>query len=179
TKQYSVDSAKQYSVDSNHCYSDTTKNEFKFSEFSELKESKEFKLKDPLDLGGYFIIKGIEKVIMIQEQLSKNRPIIRNNELFISSITEERKSKTVMIKKGNNLFIKNNIFKTDVELFYILKYYNITDKEIFTICNTTLSMECLLKKDDEKENILTYLKGSNIDFIDRVLLPNIRKEKKG
>jgi DNA-directed RNA polymerase III subunit RPC2 len=30
----------------------------------------------PLDPGGYFIIKGAEKVILIQEQLSKNRIII-------------------------------------------------------------------------------------------------------
>jgi DNA-directed RNA polymerase III subunit RPC2 len=30
----------------------------------------------PLDPGGYFIVKGTEKVILIQEQLSKNRIII-------------------------------------------------------------------------------------------------------
>ncbi len=30
----------------------------------------------PLDPGGYFVIRGTEKVILIQEQLSKNRIII-------------------------------------------------------------------------------------------------------
>jgi len=30
----------------------------------------------PLDPGGYFVIKGAEKVILIQEQLSKNRMIV-------------------------------------------------------------------------------------------------------
>ena len=30
----------------------------------------------PLDPGGYFVIKGTEKVILIQEQLSKNRMIV-------------------------------------------------------------------------------------------------------
>ena len=30
----------------------------------------------PLDPGGYFIVKGVEKVILIQEQLSKNRMIV-------------------------------------------------------------------------------------------------------
>jgi len=30
----------------------------------------------PLDPGGYFIVKGIEKVILIHEQLAKNRIII-------------------------------------------------------------------------------------------------------
>ena len=30
----------------------------------------------PMDPGGYFIVKGVEKVILIQEQLSKNRMIV-------------------------------------------------------------------------------------------------------
>ena len=30
----------------------------------------------PLDPGGYFIVKGTEKVILVQEQLSKNRIIV-------------------------------------------------------------------------------------------------------
>ena len=30
----------------------------------------------PIDPGGYFIVKGVEKVILIQEQLSKNRMIV-------------------------------------------------------------------------------------------------------
>lgn len=30
----------------------------------------------PLDPGGYFVVKGSEKVILIQEQLSKNRIIV-------------------------------------------------------------------------------------------------------
>lgn len=30
----------------------------------------------PLDPGGYFVVKGVEKVILVQEQLSKNRIIV-------------------------------------------------------------------------------------------------------
>lgn len=30
----------------------------------------------PLDPGGYFVVKGTEKVILVQEQLSKNRIIV-------------------------------------------------------------------------------------------------------
>ena len=33
----------------------------------------------PIDPGGYFIVKGNEKVILIQEQLSKNRIIIETD----------------------------------------------------------------------------------------------------
>ena len=30
----------------------------------------------PLDPGGYFVVRGVEKVILIQEQLSKNRMMV-------------------------------------------------------------------------------------------------------
>jgi len=33
-------------------------------------------LECPLDPGGYFIVKGTEKVILVHEQISKNRPIV-------------------------------------------------------------------------------------------------------
>lgn len=33
----------------------------------------------PLDPGGYFIINGTEKVILVQEQLSKNRVIVEQD----------------------------------------------------------------------------------------------------
>ena len=33
----------------------------------------------PLDPGGYFVVRGTEKVILIQEQLSKNRIIIERD----------------------------------------------------------------------------------------------------
>ena len=33
----------------------------------------------PLDPGGYFVVKGTEKVILVQEQLSKNRIIVEND----------------------------------------------------------------------------------------------------
>jgi DNA-directed RNA polymerase III subunit RPC2 len=52
-----------------------------------------------LDPGGYFIVKGQEKVILIQEQLSKNRIIVDrdskgNIRAAVTSSTHERKSKT-------------------------------------------------------------------------------------
>lgn len=34
----------------------------------------------PLDPGGYFVVKGTEKVILVQEQLSKNRIIVETDE---------------------------------------------------------------------------------------------------
>jgi DNA-directed RNA polymerase III subunit RPC2 len=50
---------------SSHCVL-TGKNE---AELARMKEC-------PLDPGGYFVVKGTEKVILVQEQLSKNRIIV-------------------------------------------------------------------------------------------------------
>lgn len=33
----------------------------------------------PLDPGGYFVVKGTEKVILVQEQMSKNRIIVETD----------------------------------------------------------------------------------------------------
>ena len=43
----------------------------------------------PLDPGGYFIVKGVEKVILSQEQMSKNRIIIEkdSNGCYLASVT--------------------------------------------------------------------------------------------
>ena len=56
----------------------------------------------PLDPGGYFVIKGAEKVILIQEQLSKNRIIVDQDTqgqimASVTSSTHERKSKTTVV----------------------------------------------------------------------------------
>jgi DNA-directed RNA polymerase III subunit RPC2 len=40
----------------------------------------------PLDPGGYFVIRGTEKVILIQEQLSKNRIIVEMDRTGIISV---------------------------------------------------------------------------------------------
>lgn len=54
----------------------------------------------PLDPGGYFIVRGTEKVILVQEQVSKNRPIVEvdlKRDLVQCSVTRYstfRRSKT-------------------------------------------------------------------------------------
>ena len=60
----------------------------------------------PYDPGGYFIVKGVEKVILIQEQLSKNRIIVELDAkdqvgCAVTSSTHERKSKTNLVTKAH------------------------------------------------------------------------------
>ncbi|CAK9196787.1 unnamed protein product [Sphagnum troendelagicum] len=90
----------------------------------------------PLDPGGYFVVKGTEKVILIQEQLSKNRIIIDtdssgNVAASVTSSTHERKSKTNIIVKHERIFLRHNTFSDDVPIVVVLKAMGMeSDQEI-------------------------------------------------
>ena len=75
----------------------------------------------PLDPGGYFVVKGAEKVILIQEQLSKNRIIVDldaqgNVTASVTSSTHERKSKTTVVVKQGKFFLRHNAFVEDINV---------------------------------------------------------------
>jgi DNA-directed RNA polymerase III subunit RPC2 len=117
----------------------------------------------PYDPGGYFIIKGTEKVILIQEQLSKNRVILEEDtsssstpgaggtgsgtgttsggyaSATITSSTHERKSKAyILIKHGKGLYLRSNSFGgDDIPIVIILKALGIeSDIEIVQLVGT-------------------------------------------
>ncbi|PXF47951.1 DNA-directed RNA polymerase III subunit RPC2 [Gracilariopsis chorda] len=92
----------------------------------------------PLDPGGYFVVKGAEKVILMQEQLSKNRIIIEkdNRGLManVQSSTHERKSRTTLLLKGNRLYLNHNILEVDINIAIVLRAMGIeTDQEIIQL----------------------------------------------
>ncbi|KAL6518573.1 DNA-directed RNA polymerase III subunit 2 [Orobanche gracilis] len=90
----------------------------------------------PLDPGGYFVVKGTEKVILIQEQLSNNRIIIDSDkkgcvQASVTSSTEATKSKTVvkMEKEKINLYL--NQFTSKVPIMIVLKAMGMeSDQEV-------------------------------------------------
>jgi DNA-directed RNA polymerase III subunit RPC2 len=80
----------------------------------------------PYDPGGYFVVKGVEKVILIQEQLSKNRVILEEDSkgcvtASITSSTHERKSKAYILIKHKRVYMKNNTLGEDIPIAIILK----------------------------------------------------------
>jgi len=80
----------------------------------------------PYDPGGYFVVKGSEKVILIQEQLSKNRIIIETDAkkqvtASVTSSTHERKSRTAIYIRGHHIYLKHNTFTVDVPVVIALK----------------------------------------------------------
>ena len=75
----------------------------------------------------YFIVKGVEKVVLIQEQLSKNRVIIEEDaktrcvSASITSSTRERKSKAYIFMKHGKLYLKHNTLAEDVPICVAMK----------------------------------------------------------
>lgn len=79
----------------------------------------------PYDIGGYFIIRGIERVILIQEQLAKNRIIIENGPKgyysSVTSSTHEQKSKTCVTFRNDYFYLKNSVFSDEVPVIAVVK----------------------------------------------------------
>lgn len=94
----------------------------------------------PVDPGGYFVVNGTEKVILVQEQLSKNRIIVELDEkkgivqASVTSSTHERKSKTYVITKNDKIYLKHNSIAEDVPIVIVLKAAGIqSDLEILQL----------------------------------------------
>ncbi|KAK6916109.1 RNA polymerase Rpb2, domain 5 [Dillenia turbinata] len=90
----------------------------------------------PLDPGGYFVVKGTEKVILIQEQLSKNRIIIDTDKkgcinASVTSSTEMTKSKTVILMEKEKIYLKLNAFSTKIPIMIVMKAMGmLSDQEV-------------------------------------------------
>ncbi|THH04713.1 hypothetical protein EW145_g5317 [Phellinidium pouzarii] len=95
----------------------------------------------PLDPGGYFVVKGTEKVILVQEQLSKNRIIVENDLVkgvvqasCTSSTHGGLKSKTYVATKKGKLYLRHNCFHEDIPIVVALKALGLqSDKEILLL----------------------------------------------
>jgi DNA-directed RNA polymerase III subunit RPC2 len=88
------------------------------------------------DPGGYFVVKGVEKVILMHEQLSKNRVIIEldpkdNVSAAITSSTHDRKSRCSIFFKNNKVYLKHNSLGDDIPIVVVLKAMGLEcDQEI-------------------------------------------------
>ncbi|XP_050307639.1 DNA-directed RNA polymerase III subunit RPC2 [Anthonomus grandis grandis] len=127
----------------------------------------------PLDPGGYFVVKGQEKVILIQEQLSKNRMLVEVGkwgiQCQVTSSTHEKKSRTLVFVKGNKYFMGHNSFTDPIPVAIVFKAMDIvSDKEICELIGipdihkiTPTLEECHKLKIYTQEAALKYL-GSKL-----------------
>lgn len=90
----------------------------------------------PHDPGGYFIVNGQEKVILIQEQMLRNRIILEEDSkgcivASCNSVTHERKTKTNIVGRAGRYYMRHNIFQDDIPVTIIFKAMGIvSDQEI-------------------------------------------------
>eukprot|EP00388_Colpodella_angusta_P000296 GDKJ01001131.1.p1 GENE.GDKJ01001131.1~~GDKJ01001131.1.p1 ORF type:complete len:1201 (+),score=305.88 GDKJ01001131.1:22-3624(+) len=93
----------------------------------------------PYDPGGYFIVKGTEKVVLMQEQLSKNRIIVELDykhciSAVVQSSTSEAKARTIVVQKNNRLLMRHNSFTDDVPFAIVLKALGVeSDQEALSL----------------------------------------------
>jgi DNA-directed RNA polymerase III subunit RPC2 len=91
-----------------------------------------------VDPGGYFIIRGQEKVILVQEQLSKNRVIVESKkgiiEASVTSHTANTKTKTYVTLKKNVLVLTHNTLNEPIPITIVLRAMGIqSDHEILLL----------------------------------------------
>lgn len=126
----------------------------------------------PHDPGGYFIIKGVEKVILIQEQLSKNRIIIDVDsegsiDASVTSSTHMRKSKTNIIINNEKFYLKHNSLTDELSIIVIMKAMGVeSDQEIIQLIGTdTLYIDALSPSLQECSTLGVFNQSQALDYI--------------
>ena len=126
----------------------------------------------PIDPGGYFIVRGVEKVILIQEQLSKNRMIVDidhkgNIGCSVTSSTHERKSRTNLIVKGGKYYLKHNSFTDNIPVVVVFKAMGvITDQEIVQLISSEDELlSSLAPSLEECANLKVFTQLQALEFI--------------
>lgn len=124
----------------------------------------------PLDPGGYFIVKGVEKVILIQEQLSKNRIIIEKDSKgfatgSVTSSSHEKKSRTAVIFKQKKMYVKHNSLTDDIPIAVMIRALGITtDKEIVELIGVEFQDKLALSL-DECDRLKIFSQTQALDYI--------------
>lgn len=149
----------------------------------------------PIDPGGYFIVNGTEKVILVQEQLSKNRIIVEADEkkglvqASVTSSTHERKSKTYVISKNEKIYLKHNSIAEDVPIVIALKAAGILlDLEVLQlVCGTNPQYQDLFAVNFEEaakmgvftqQQALLYI-GKRVKTVRRAGAPKLSQLQEG
>ena len=139
----------------------------------------------PLDPGGYFVVKGTEKVILVQEQLSKNRIIVMTDPkkdvvtAEVTSSTHDRVVKTYVTTKNKRIYLRHNSFKEYIPIVIALKAMGMTsDKEILQLtCGPDERFqEALGVSLEEAARLKIYTRRQALDWIGARVSPGQEKE---
>ncbi|GJY10683.1 DNA-directed RNA polymerase III subunit 2 [Tanacetum coccineum] len=146
----------------------------------------------PLDPGGYFVVKGNEKVILIQEQLSKNRIIIDTDkkgciQASVMSSTEITKSKTVIRMEKEKISLVLTSFTSKVPIMVVMKAMGMeADQEVVQMLGRDPQYAALLLPSiEECASAGVYTQQQALEFLEKkddgvlgvlrdIFIPNIR-----
>ncbi|KAH0720987.1 hypothetical protein KY290_006270 [Solanum tuberosum] len=127
----------------------------------------------PLDPGGYFIVNGREKVILIQEQLSKNRIIIDTDrkgcvQASVICSTEKTKSKTIIKMEKEKVYLELNMFKTKVPIMVVMKAMGMeSDQEVVQMIGRDPRYSALLLPSiEECADLKLYTQHQALEFLE-------------
>eukprot|EP00755_Sulcionema_specki_P022799 Sspe_Gene.77373::Locus_48340_Transcript_1_1_Confidence_1.000_Length_3591::g.77373::m.77373/K03021/RPC2, POLR3B; DNA-directed RNA polymerase III subunit RPC2 len=104
----------------------------------------------PLDPGGYFIVKGVEKVALVQENLAKNRILIEKDAkgcfcAIVNSSTHLAKSRTVLVQRNDRIKLAHNSFTEEINIMIILKAMGcVHEQEVIQTVGTESSFQTVL-----------------------------------
>uniref|UniRef100_A0A915HX80 DNA-directed RNA polymerase subunit beta n=1 Tax=Romanomermis culicivorax TaxID=13658 RepID=A0A915HX80_ROMCU len=116
------------------------------------------------DSGGYFITRGTEKVILMQEQLSKNRIMVSKNfkndlQCEVLSSTTERRSKTYITLRRGRFYLKHNQLSEEIPIAVIFKALGVeSDQEIIEYLGgdeRLMACFCPSLEECQKEQVFT------------------------
>ncbi|KAK9064381.1 hypothetical protein SSX86_015763 [Deinandra increscens subsp. villosa] len=128
----------------------------------------------PLDPGGYFVVKGNEKVILIQEQLSKNRIIIDKDkkgciQASVMSSTTVKKTKTIIRMEKEKIYLYLNSFTSKVPIMLVMKAMGMeADQEVVQMLGRDPQYATLLLPSiQDCASIGVYSQQQALDFLEK------------
>ncbi len=126
----------------------------------------------PYDPGGYFVVRGSEKVILIQEQLSKNRIMVSKNHkgdlsCEVLSSTTEKKSKTYVTVKRGRYYLRHNQLSDDIPIAIAFKAMGFESEQeiVMMIGIEERFLAALGPSIEECHRNLIYTEQQALDFV--------------
>eukprot|EP00931_Biecheleriopsis_adriatica_P063853 TRINITY_DN38747_c0_g1_i1.p1 TRINITY_DN38747_c0_g1~~TRINITY_DN38747_c0_g1_i1.p1 ORF type:complete len:1196 (-),score=225.56 TRINITY_DN38747_c0_g1_i1:24-3611(-) len=132
----------------------------------------------PYDPGGYFIVKGVERVLMMQEQPLMNRIIVEYDskkilQAFVTSSSADNKSRTVVCanpmarKKG--LYLKHSAFSELIPISIVMKAMGVqSDMEIIQMVGIQRKyLETLMISLQETHEKQIFSQKAALEYLDK------------
>ncbi|ELR20086.1 DNAdirected RNA polymerase, beta subunit [Acanthamoeba castellanii str. Neff] len=126
----------------------------------------------PLDPGGYFVVKGVERVLLVQEQLSKNRIIIEEDKT--GGVAANVVRTTLNVKNGK-IYLKLNMLTEEVPIVILMKAMGVeSDQEVVQLVGSepyyadmmsSSLEECCRMQAEEARHILASVVLSHVPVV--------------